>query len=268
MNYLLWGLFGPATWPIWLAALGAALLLLRRPRAARAALGSALVTFLLLGVAPTGLWLMRTLETRFPADPLTTAPTDIVVLAGAEALRESAERGQPEFSSAADRVIAGAVLARRYPEARLWIVGGVRRPGLPRYDADWTRDLWLSLGIPAARIVAVTDTKDTCGNAAGVAARPHGSGVLLVTSAFHMPRSVGCFRAAGIEPRPYPVDVRSWAPRSFRDAFSADLSGNLDRADFALHEWIGLAYYRVQGRIDEIWPAPQALGSRSQTRSE
>lgn len=268
MNYLLWGLFGPATWPAWLTVLAFALLNLKRVRAGRAALAAAVVAFVVLGLSPTGLWLMRTLETRFPADPLTAAPTDIVVLAGAEALRESAERGEAEFSAAADRVIAGAALARRFPEARLWIVGGVRRPGLPRYDAEWTRDLWLSLGVPAGRIVTITDTLDTCGNAAGVAGRPHGPAVLLVTSAFHMPRSVACFRAAGIEPRPYPVDLRSQTPRAVTDWFGADVGGNMERADLALHEWIGLAYYRIQGRIDELWPAPQALGSRSQTRSE
>ncbi|MCA3255145.1 MAG: hypothetical protein INF91_05980, partial [Alphaproteobacteria bacterium] len=70
MNYTIWGLFGPATWPAWLAALGFALLVARRPALARAALAASVTAFALLAILPTGLLLMRPLEARFAADPL------------------------------------------------------------------------------------------------------------------------------------------------------------------------------------------------------
>lgn len=259
-NYTLWGLFGPSTWTAWLLVLGTlAITLAPRRAAGKWLLRLAVVTFLLLSILPVGLWLIRPLETRFPAAPLRQAPTDIVVLAGAERLRTSADVGRLEVSEAGDRVIEGLALARRYPSAKLWIVGGVRAPGFPETDSHWVTDAWQRMGLPADRIVTVEGTLDTCQNAAGVADRlTSKSPPLLVTSAFHMPRAVACFRRVGIDPLPYPVDFHGWQPRSFTDAFSSALSNNLERADMALHEWIGLLWYRLSGRTAEILPAPRA----------
>jgi uncharacterized SAM-binding protein YcdF (DUF218 family) len=269
VNYLLWYLFGPVSWPLWLGVAGALLSTGRRVRAGRGLMLASALLFCTFGFSPLGLLLIRPLETRFPPIPTAAAPTDIVVLAGGEALRASAESGHAEYNDAGDRSAQGAVLARRYPAARIWIAGGIRAPGRPLSDADWTRRQWIALGIEPGRIVAVNGTLDTCGNAAGVAAGRPGARIMLVTSAFHMPRSIACFRAAGLDPLSYPVDYRGWEPRNGADMWSANPLRNFDRIDMALHEWVGLAVYRLQGRIDDIWPAPdQALGRRSQTRSE
>jgi uncharacterized SAM-binding protein YcdF (DUF218 family) len=68
-----------------------------------------------------------------------------------------------------------------------------------------------------------------------------------------MPRAVACFRRAGIEPIPYPVDYNLIRPT--REAPSG--LAQLQLVDLALHEWIGLAYYRLAGRIDDLFPAPR-----------
>ena len=78
----------------------------------------------------------------------------------------------------------------------------------------------------------------------------------IVTSAMHMPRAVACFRAHGLRPLPYPVDYRNAAIERAGDLFQPDLLGNMARADKALHEWLGLALYRLQGRTAELFPAP------------
>ena len=79
---------------------------------------------------------------------------------------------------------------------------------------------------------------------------------LLVTSAFHMPRSIGLFRKVGFAVEPYPVD---WRVGGREDLFSFNgLSGEgLARTDTAVREWIGLLAYRLRGRIDELFPGPQ-----------
>ena len=257
-NYTIWGLLGPATWPMWLGAIGS-LEMLMAPRRAfgRAALATAVILFMLFGLSPLGLWLIRPLETRFPAAILDQAPIrDIVVLAGAEQLRISADAGRLEVSDAAERVIEGAALARQFPNAKLWIVGGIRAPGRPNTDSAWTAATWQRLGIDPKRIVAVEDTLNTCQNAEGAVSQGLAGAPLLVTSAFHMPRAIGCFRHVGIEPLPYPVDYRGWCARSLADAFSSDVLGNLSRLDVALHEWVGLVWYRVSGRTAELYPAP------------
>ena len=78
---------------------------------------------------------------------------------------------------------------------------------------------------------------------------------LLVTSAFHMPRSVGLFRKAGFAVEPYPVDWRVGG-RGDLFAFSKIAADGLERTDLAVREWIGLIAYRATGKIDELLPGP------------
>ena len=78
---------------------------------------------------------------------------------------------------------------------------------------------------------------------------------LLVTSAAHMPRSVGIFRKAGWPVIAYPVDYRTFgSSRDWRP--TSESLDSLRRLDIALHEWIGLALYRATGKTDVLFPAP------------
>lgn len=87
-----------------------------------------------------------------------------------------------------------------------------------------------------------------------VAPKP-GERWLLVTSAFHMPRSVGLFRKAGFDVEPYPVDWRVGGPGDLF-AFTNIAVDGLGRTDLGLREWIGLLAYRATGKIDDLLPGP------------
>ena len=78
---------------------------------------------------------------------------------------------------------------------------------------------------------------------------------LLVTSASHMPRAIAVFRAAGFAVEAYPVN---WRTRGWRDAAQlfGSLAEGLTITDAAVHEWVGLAAYRLTGRTAEFFPAP------------
>ena len=261
-RYALWSLVGPEAWAVWAAAIALVALLLRRRRSALGAIGFALAWQLAVFFLPVGYALIEPLETRFPPPASTAGTTDILVLAGGEHLAAAFRHHRPEYGETGDRIIAGAMLAHALPGARLWIVGGVRgHPGEPR-DVDWTMEAWARLGVAPTRIHAVGGTTDTCGNALGVAhTMPPGARALLVTSAFHMPRSVACFRAAGLAPVPYPVDFVNGVAPAFLDG-GGEPALNHWRLDCALHEYAGLLYYRLGGRIRELWPAPQPRISR------
>jgi len=260
-NYALWMLFGPASWLLWALAIAAVALLAggrRGVRIGRAAVLGGLSVGLALMVLPAGFYLIEPLETRFPIVRRdAVAATDIIVLAGGERLGPAFRHGRPEHGEHNERVYGAAMLAKSLPGARLWAVGGVRLwPDSP-YDVDWMFAAWRDLGIAPDRIVMVSDTTDTCENAKGVARRlgPKRRTV-LVTSAFHMPRSMACFRAAGLDPLPYPVDFQNGPRRGLTHPLSANLDDNYMRASLALHEYVGLLYYRAGGRIADMWPAP------------
>jgi len=68
---------------------------------------------------------------------------------------------------------------------------------------------------------------------------------LLVTSAWHMPRALATFRAAGWNVTPYPVDYRTGTRTPWTEYSLVD---SLRRWGIALHEWAGLLAYRLAGR--------------------
>ena len=78
---------------------------------------------------------------------------------------------------------------------------------------------------------------------------------MLVTSAFHMPRSVGLFRKAGFAVEPYPVDWRVGGRDDLMALSNVAVEG-LGRTDLAVREWMGLIAYRLTGKIDELLPGP------------
>ncbi len=125
-------------------------------------------------------------------------------------------------------------------------------------EAEDARRLWVSLGIDPARITIEDQSRNTDENARFVRdlLRPApGQTWVLVTSAYHMPRSVGLFRAAGFPVVPYPVDYRTTG--TWRDALpNLQLSFGWARLDFVTREWIGLVAYRLSGRIGDVFPAP------------
>lgn len=260
-NYALWMLFGPSSWLLWALLIAAIALLAggrRGPRIARTAVLGGLVAGLSLMLLPSGFFLIEPLETRFPIVRRdAVVATDIIVLAGGERLGPAFRHGRPEHGEHNERVYGAAMLAKRLPGARLWAVGGVRLwPDSPR-DVDWMFAAWRDLGIAPERIVMVSDTTDTCENAKGVRRRlGAGRRTVLVTSAFHMPRAMACFRAAGIDPLPYPVDFQNGPRRGIANVMSTNLDDNFMRSSLALHEYVGLLYYRAGGRIANIWPEP------------
>jgi uncharacterized SAM-binding protein YcdF (DUF218 family) len=78
---------------------------------------------------------------------------------------------------------------------------------------------------------------------------------LLITAAMHMSRAVGCFRAAGFQVTPYPVEFMTRG-RSGPLAMFATGSSALIQLDRAAKEWIGLVVYRLMGKTDALFPGP------------
>ncbi len=115
----------------------------------------------------------------------------------------------------------------------------------------------MGLGLDETRLVLEGESRNTAENAEFTRdLLGQGSGkIILVTSAFHMPRSVGLFRAAGVDVVPWPTDYRSSGSQGFGVEFT-DPDQNFDTASTAIREWIGLAVYRLTGQIDSLFPGP------------
>jgi uncharacterized SAM-binding protein YcdF (DUF218 family) len=214
------------------------------------------------GLLPMSNWLMLPLEQRFPRTTVAGKNVNgIIVLGGAEDGRVWRGRKVHALNEAAERFTEGVALARRFPNAKIAFTGAaVESLSTSNDAADAAREVLVDLGISEpSRVVFETKARDTWENAANLKAqlRPAPEEVwLLVTSAWHMPRAIGAFRAAGFVVEPWPVDYRTAGPWDAVRLFDAPADG-LKRLDTAMHEWIGLVSYRVTGRSDALFPAPK-----------
>ena len=245
LNYLIWTFVKPSHLILLVAILG--VVLWRKPLG-RWCRGAAVILIIAFGLVPTAAWLMRPLETRFPIPPEGRVD-GIVVLAGSEIVKLSEVYGQPQVGSMGDRLLTFLTLAARYPDARLVYSGET--------GARIGRDVILGAGVDPDRVRFEDNSTDTCESARAtrelVQPAPD-ERWLLVTSSFHLPRAMGCFRAANWEVVPYPADFRRGP-----SAFAWELVGNLQDLDLAAHEWLGLVYYRLRGYTHELFPGPHRL---------
>jgi uncharacterized SAM-binding protein YcdF (DUF218 family) len=239
---------------------GLALLLTRWRRLGRRLALTSLTLFLALGLLPVGAALNHIIENRFPVwDPSRGTPDGIVVIGGAINPRLSRARGQVALSDAAERLTIIAKLARDYPNAKIvFSSGDASLLGNRGAEADYLYPLLDTFGVPRERVMLENKARNTAENAAFttalVAPKP-GERWLLVTSAQHMPRAMGCFRQVGFPVEAYPVDWHS-TPR-WRWLQPTEFGRTLATVDDAVHEWVGLIVYRLTGRTSELLPGPR-----------
>ena len=251
-----WRLAEPDNLLLLVALLGLASTLVGWRRLGLGALTIALVAMLCIATLPVGAAMLGSLEARFP-EPRIDGPIDgIVVLGGA--LNPEAYFAHPGsgLNSAAARIIEAARLAKVYPTARIVYSGGPRPSEAPDVnEGEAARNLLVALGVDRARVTLELESRNTYENAREAARlvepRP-GARWLLVTSAFHMPRAVACFRAVGFPVTAFPVDFKYRQ----REKIGFDFASGLADLDLAAHEWVGLVAYRLLGRTLELAPGP------------
>lgn len=106
-------------------------------------------------------------------------------------------------------------------------------------------------GVPADRILVTGKVGNTADEAREVSALLRGRGltaprVLLVTSAFHMPRARRQFEHAGLTVEPFPVNFLSPSGRRLTVVDVLPAVGALGRTEIALRELYGRAFYRLR----------------------
>lgn len=207
------------------------------------------LSMLAIGLFPVDAIFLRPLETLYPAEPSTAPPDGILVLGGAEKGDVTAHWGQPNVNAAGDRHLAALALAQRFPGARVVFTGGSGRLIRNVSDGQVAEAMLLAAGMDPDRLTVERNSRNTAENAAFTLAMipeaPQGRWILL-TSAYHMPRSVATFCAAGWRNIvPWPVDFRTLGSDwTLRWAFAE----NLEQLNIGVREWVGLLAYRLTGR--------------------
>jgi len=204
----------------------------------------------LIAVLPLGHWAIGGLEALTPPGSESGPVAGIVVLGGAVRPELTQDWGMPALTDGAERMTSAVALARRHPEAKLIFTGGIAPDGEKGLtEADVARLFFSQMGLDVSRILFDAEAQTTWDNAkfAKELGQPQaGERWLLVTSAFHMPRAMAAFTKAGWQITPWPVGFKSRLAPSFLP--SLDLAEELTLLDYAAHEALGLAAYRLMGR--------------------
>lgn len=217
--------------------------------------------FVVLALLPVGDFMLAPMERRFPRiEECTAAQTadigGIIVLGGGLTPQLVDGHVVDEMNEASDRLRHAAKLAQRYPEARVLVSGGQAfENGSGRSEADAMAALLMEFGVAQGRIVREANSRTTAQNADFVAAQVGTRTWLLVTSAFHMPRAMGSFRKAGLGVIAAPTD---WRGGGSNNLLTLNAAHNLETADLAAKEYLGLIGYWITRRTDALFPGPEA----------
>ena len=217
-------------------------------------IGVAALIYAIGGLSPLANAMIFALERQYSHPPMQDLPgiDGIIVLGGMIDTLITSTGDEIALNEAAERLTETAALAYRFPNARIVISGG---DGALIYksmgEAGVAKRFFTRIGIDGARILLEDKSRTTAENAAFTKALltpAPGERWLLVTSAFHMPRAIGCFRAAGFNVTPWPVDFRT---RGAEDLLRLPdrPSDAWRRIDLAAKEWVGLLVYRLLGKL-------------------
>lgn len=240
------------TWLVILVASVTLALLRNKYAAARRRSILLLLYVLLLGFVPVGSLLLQPLERRYTVNPDLPEIDGIVILGGAENAVGTQHWDQVQLNDAGERFFATAVLAGRYPDVPVLFTGGngslrgliKDRPS----ESETAERLLLDLGVAPDRLLLEPNSRNTTENArfGRQIARPGPNETwVLVTSAYHMPRAMGSFEAAGWPTMiPWPVDFRT---STVNYTVYWNLLGYMKTLNIALKEWVGLLAYGVTG---------------------
>jgi uncharacterized SAM-binding protein YcdF (DUF218 family) len=239
-------LFSPLTWSALLIAAG--VFWRRAPARGRWIALSGLLLLLLFSLEPVANRLQSSLEQGALRTYRPEVTYDAAIVLGGMVERATAPE-QSSYNDSVERLLVAYDLLRANRVRYAILSGGpLDQEGAPAEAEVLARQL-VDWGIARERLAVEAHSRNTHENALECKRIADGRGwkrLVLVTSAIHMPRAAGCFRAVGLGVDTLPVDYRaydasrlsgSWLPRA----------AHLERSTEALREWFGRAVYLARG---------------------
>jgi uncharacterized SAM-binding protein YcdF (DUF218 family) len=254
---LAWLIIAPDNLLLFLLLISWILLWCGASRLAKRLIGFVTIALTVVAFFHVGEWLLYPLEVRFPTNPNLPQRIDgIIVLGGAENSVLSSLWNQEELDDGSERDIVFLELARRYPNAQLVFTGGSGSMIHQDYKAaDVAKKLFKKLGLDISRVTFGRNSRNTFENVVlskGLVKPDPGQKCILITTAWHMPRSVGIFCKAGWPVIPYPVDHCTMPGKLLR--VDLNLSGHLRDLAIGVKEWVGLTAYYLSGKTRALIP--------------
>ena len=210
----------------------------------------ALFIFFISAVMPTGSYLNYLLEKNFHSQNYLPETIDgILILAGATNPFLSKEHSQINLNGSVERLTESIILIKKYPNAKIIFSGGSGSLQYPDLDhASVAKDFFSNMGIDSNKIYYENKSRNTYESilfSKKIANPKKNEKWLLVTSAFHLNRSLGISEKLKWTFIPYATDFKKSKNFSWGNPFN--FLEKISEFDRAMHEWIGLFAYYLLG---------------------
>ena len=259
ISKIFWLLASPNTSLFLILLVGVILLFRGREKLGKKLIAISTALIFITSSLPIYQILLLPLENRFPIPKSLPDKVDgVIVLGGAEIPKITQLRGQVSLTDSVERLTTFVNLANKFPDAKLVYAGGQGAITEQEYKSATTARLFFEqMGLDTSQIIfdpQSRNTQENAENALQLAQPKKGEKWVLITSAWHMTRSVGIFRKLNWQVIPYPVDFKTTGKleidiRLPRFSSIASVSN-------AVYEWVGLFYYWLMGRTSELFPGP------------
>ena len=193
--------------------------------------------------------LITYLENEYILSDASSAKTAdaIVVLSGMVRTINGKNGLSYEWGEASDRIFAGIELIKKNKAPIMVLTGGKLPWSVGKPEGEYLRDVAIKYGVPNKNILLTENVENTDQEAKAVAELLNkvSPKIILVTSAFHMPRAKKIFEAAGIKVETFAVDFLSGAHKYTIMNFIPSAKA-FDRTSFIIRELIGRLYYNLK----------------------
>ena len=197
---------------------------------------------------------MRAWEIPARAEETITLPYDVGIVLGGSMRYFDIDSKRVVYSSSVDRMLQALELYHDGKIRKILLSGG---SGYINFQ-DWKEsaliaDVLLKSGVKKEDLILENNSRNTYENAIFSADilkhGNYGKRYLLITSAFHMRRSVACFNKAGISTDTFSADTKFPDHIHTLDKIIEPGAEYLWLWDALIHEWVGMFMYRLAGYI-------------------
>lgn len=207
-----------------------------------------LLLLYVFSIEPVADFLLRPLERRHLPENLSGLSADAIVVLAGDVRKGVFPRDDIEVGGS--RVLKGVRLFRRKAAPLIIMSGGSGDLFDPNFkEAELMKELAVELGVPRDKILVESQSRNTRENMVltkRLLDEIKAGKIILVTSAFHMPRSLALLRKLGVDAVPVPSDFYVTDEKYDLFSFVPDL-GNLGRSSVAIKEHVGIYVYRLMG---------------------
>jgi uncharacterized SAM-binding protein YcdF (DUF218 family) len=214
-------------------------------RAGRRLTWAALIALILLGMPIVSYNLLLALETGLPMTPPADHPPQAIVVLGAEVIRAHGEPlGVRPGLLTLDRLRTAAALHRR-TGLPILVTGGTTQPHTAAVGLVMAQSLKDDFQTPPRWVEAKSaDTWENARFSADILRAEGITSVYVVTHSWHMRRAILAFQGTGLTVTAFPTSLDDQVGFEFSDFLPR--ASDWQAGYFALHEWIGYAWYKLR----------------------